>query len=282
MIHISRSSFYIIVAVLGIIGIWVGWQWYNFSFRVGESAVYFLDVGQGDSEFISLEDTQGRHVRILIDGGRDARVVRELDRIIPQYDRYIDLIVLTHGDADHFKGLIDVIKEYRVGRFLWTGRTETASSFSDLLQVIELRGVDMITLSAGDRIRFSRYTLAVLSPRFEDINRVSSNESSLVLLLRDFHNSVLFTADIGHSTERVLARSGDIDVDVLKVAHHGSKNSSLPEFVEATSPIVSVIEVGKNSYGHPHENVLRRLASVGSTLFRTDTQGTIKIVLDSP
>ncbi len=238
--------------------------------------LYFLDVGQGDSQLINLPDD----VQILIDGGRSPQVLSEIARALAPGDRYIDLVVLTHPDFDHFGGLIDVLKTYGVGAVLTNGREGVAAAFTDFKKAIDESGLQEIVLREGDRIKYGDAVIAVLSPSEERAAHKKVNESGLVLLLEKGDFRVLYTADIGFETEQKLVKKYDLSAQVLKVGHHGSKFSSGGAFLKEIAPQVSVIEVGKNSYGHPTDAALNRLADIGSKIFRTDTGGTIKIIFD--
>lgn len=239
-----------------------------------ELAFYFFSVGQGDSQLISLPG----NVQILIDGGPGPRVLKELSKALPEYDRYIDLVVETHPDFDHFAGLIDVLKSYKVGAVIKTGRRGIAQSYKDLERIISEKEIMVINLFAGDRIRYQDYWLSALSPSAKDINAKNVNNAGLVLVFGGSSPTALFTADIDAEKERQLIKKYDLAADILKVSHHGSKYSSVREFLNKVKPRLAVIGVGKNSYGHPTKDVLERLANIGSTVLRTDFHGTVKVL----
>jgi len=245
---------------------------YIFFGASAEPGVYFLDVGQGDSELIILPGG----VEILIDGGlSNGRALTELAKILPFTDRYIDLVVMTHAQLDHFGGLINIMNRYEVGAFLWNGVKGQPLALRDLEEAINGNRVRSIVLKAGDKIKYQSSVIDVLSPgqeKFKDIN-----ESSLVFNLVYKDTNFLFTGDIGRKVEKLIKdKTGKIDV--LKVAHHGSKYSSSPEFLNIIQPKVAVIEVGENSYGHPTEETLEKLEQIGASIFRTDEHGTIKVI----
>ncbi len=238
--------------------------------------IYFLNVGQGDSELVILPGG----VKILIDGGPDSRILGQLDSILDPFDRYFDLIILSHQQADHFNGLIEVMKRYQVGLFIFNGLTATANSWSELVKTIKENKIPTVVLGAGDRIYWLEDEFDFLSPDRNFIQNQEANETALVALLKTQASKILFTADIGEELENYLAGRYNLDVDVLKVAHHGSKYSSSAGFLSEASPKVAVIEVGRNSYGHPTAEALSRLASVGAQIFRTDQNGTVKLVIN--
>ncbi|HMB17568.1 MAG TPA: MBL fold metallo-hydrolase [Candidatus Paceibacterota bacterium] len=238
-----------------------------------QSSIYFLDVGQGDSEFINISG-----VDILIDGGPvGGGVMHELSKAMSPFDRYIDLIIMTHPQADHFGGLIDVFKRYKVGAFMYNGEKGDSSALKDLEKAISDNGSKIIKLQAGDRIKYKNSVFTVLSPN-KKINDL--NEASLVLKLQTNGTQTLFTGDIGEKIEELIKNKVG-DIHILKVAHHGSKYSSSASFLNAVDPEVSVIEVGGNSYGHPHNEVINKLRKINSRVYRTDLDGTVKIKISS-
>ncbi len=239
--------------------------------------IYFLDVGQGDSELVVLPGG----VKVLIDGGPNNKVINLLASILGPTDRYIDLVMLSHGQTDHFSGLIDVLKRYQVGAFIYNGRNGTAPSWSELTKIINDNKIPAVVLLGGDKISYADSQFYILMPDKNFIASADLNQTALVPLLKSQNSRILFTGDADSKIEDYMAQRYDLDIDVLKVAHHGSKFSSGENFVNATTPKIAVIEVGKNSYGHPTNEVLSRLASAGSQIFRTDLNGTIKLIIDS-
>ncbi len=241
------------------------------------ASFYFLDVGQGDSGLVVFPGG----VKMLVDGGPGNRVIRELDKILPPNDRYIDLLQLSHAQADHFEGLIDVLRRYRVGVFLWNGRPGTAQSFADLDRAVRESRVPVVSVGEGDSITIGLSRVDVLSPSVDLRQSKELNDGAVVLRVKTADASALYAGDIGMKVEKALwGKYRDKDLlkaDILKVPHHGSKFSSSKDFIEAVDPAVAAIGVGKNSYGHPTADALSRLAEVTGSIFRTDQDGTIKI-----
>lgn len=241
--------------------------------------VYFLDVGQGDSQLVVLPG----NVKILIDGGPDNRVLDALASVLRPTDRYIDLVVLSHPQADHFIGLIGALKRYSVGAFISNGQDGKANSFNDLENVIRQNGIPAVVLAEKDRINYQNSRFDILSPSKNLLSSAEPNDAGLVMRLASGGAKILFTADIGANIEKELIRKykSELNVDVLKVGHHGSKFSSSEEFLTALTPKIAVIEVGrKNQYRHPTGEALSRLASAGAKIFRTDKNGTVKLTVD--
>ena len=222
----------------------------------GKLHLVFCDVGQGDAGLIIKGDFQ-----MLIDTGpKNGGVVACLSAHMPFWDRQIEVFVNSHSQADHIGALAEVEKRYQIGR-KW------------------LAGV------AGDRIRYGDLAFDILWPAASGRVLGAStdpNQLSVVVELNYGKFRALFTGDLGTAEEKVLVDSGRLTaVDVLKVAHHGSKYSSAAEFLSAVRPKLAVISVGKNNYGHPTAEALERLAAVGAAIWRTDRQGELEIVTDS-
>ena len=237
--------------------------------------IYFLSVGQGDSELVILPGG----VKVLIDGGKGNRVLQELTSVLPFFDRYLDLIVLSHPETDHFLGLIDVLKNYRTGAFVYNGRQGVADSWPVLIKSLKDKKISAVTLAAGDRICYRESCFNILSPTADFLKNKETNDSSLVMELSVAGAHALFTGDIGEKIENFLTKNYSLKIDILKVGHHGSKFSTSQKFLASILPRLAFIEVGKNSYGHPTKEVLARLASIGAQIYRTDTDGTIKIIV---
>lgn len=241
----------------------------------------FLNVGQGDSELVQMRNGEyGNRVKMLIDGGPENGMARTaFSSLVSPTDRYIDLVAMTHPQADHMGGLIDIAKHYRIGAFLWTGRTNDISAFRELMDILKKNNVRIITLRKGDVIRSGECIITVLSPDSVLLSDKDLNNSSLVLRVAVASTTALFMGDIGRSAELALARNGVKAVDIAKVPHHGSRASLITDFLNAIHPRIAVFEVGKNSYGHPTEEALSKYAELGALLFRTDKQGTIRFIV---
>lgn len=235
--------------------------------------IYFLDVGQGDSELVILPGG----VKLLIDGGPNKEVLFELAEVLSDTDRYIDLIALTHPQTDHFGGLYDVIERYEVGAFLVTGREGDNKAWDDFKELLYEKDIPIVIIEAGDIIRQGENIIKVLSPDENLLANREVNESSLVFLLDSENSKTLFTGDAGFPIEKYIVDAYDINVDILKVGHHGSRFSTGLSFLQEATPAISVIQVGKNRFGHPTEQTLSRLIQSGSQVYRTDENGRVHI-----
>ncbi len=245
--------------------------------------VIFFNVGQGDSIFI--ENSAGQ--QILIDGGPDSAVLEKLAEEMPFYDRTLDLIILTHPEHDHMAGLIEVLKRYEVENILWTGVVRNTAEYKEWQRLIEEEGAEIFVAKHGQRVSLSGSDpcifLDILYP-FENLESQkieNSNDTSIIARLVFNANSFLFTGDAGEFVENKLIENNIyLGSDVLKVGHHGSKYSTGEIFLKMVSPEIAVIQVGKNSYGHPTEEVLARLEKFAIKVLRTDLDGDIKIFSD--
>ena len=235
----------------------------------------FFDVGQGDSQLISLPEGG----KILIDGGPGKEVSFQLAKALRPADRYIDLVVLTHAEKDHLGGLKDVLLRYRVGAFLWNGADAGSDSWLELRNVLAEKNIPIVQVGASDRIIQGESIVSIVSPDKTLLANPNKNERSLVMLLASEGIKALFTGDISMETEGTLLDKYDLNADILKIAHHGSRFSTSAEFLNEVSPAVAVIEVGENTYGHPHPAILQRLTTVGVNPYRTDTHGTVVLLV---
>lgn len=249
-------------------------------FRPAILKVSFYDVGQGDAIFI---ETPERY-QVLIDGGPGAKVIGEIAKDMPFYDRTIDLVVATHFDADHIGGLIDVIERYTVKTILLPRRETDTALAKRFAHAVKNEGA-MVKEGA----RFEKVQKIELpgGVEFEILNPVegksytNDNDAGIVSLIRYGAIEFLLLADVGKKEERSLLSFLPQGIEVVKVAHHGSKTSSDKEFLSRVSPRLFVIQAGKdNRYGHPTKETLETLALVGGSVWRTDTQGTLTILSD--
>lgn len=249
-------------------------------FRAGSLAVHFVDVGQGDSEFIELPD--GRTA--LIDGGPpNGRIAEFLSR---RGVTRIDHLVLTHPHLDHYGGLHDVFDRFEVAHFYDT-RADNGGADDDRLRAKAAAepGITVSYPRPGESLDWGSEVGVKVFNSCPDEQAVAErrrdvNACSITLKLTHQGASLLFTGDIGAGVEAILAaRYGDeLSAHVLKVGHHGSATSSSAPFLEKVRPQVSYIEVGAgNSYGHPRQETVGRLQASGSEVRRTDQGGTFSI-----
>ncbi len=266
----------------------------------GRMHVDFLDVGQGDSALITFPNGE----TLLVDGGgkpnfNNLYVKREGtepevfepdtstigESVVSQFlwERgysEIDYILATHADADHIQGLVDVAKNFHV-RAAFFGRTpEKDEDFAELDKILQKRNIEVVTLKRGDFLTFGEANVEVLFPNADESPEpLADNNHCLVLRLNFGTKKFLMTGDIEKETERELLQTPEfVQADVVKVAHHGSRTSSIAEFIDATKAEYAIISVGKKSqFGHPHLEVLDRWKASGAKVLTTGERGTISI-----
>ncbi|MBI4999737.1 MBL fold metallo-hydrolase [Candidatus Gottesmanbacteria bacterium] len=265
-----------------------------FSFPDGKLHLVFCDVGQGDAIYIKAATGED----ILIDGGPNEKVLSCLGSHMPFYDRTIDLVILSHPQADHLNGLISVLERYNVEYFVSSGAVNETEGFKKLQDLLKDKKISQKNFWAGGKIEMDNLEIRGLWPEDIHSGRVMAstsfqpatpgvvstediNENSLVLKLSYGSFDALLTGDAGAETlEGIGGDGGTEGIEVLKVPHHGSKTSLLESFLEAIKPQLAIISVGKNSYGHPAEEILRALRDLGVKTLRTDKDGEIEIVSD--
>jgi len=241
-------------------------------------SVSFLDVGQGDAIFIQ---TPGG-VEVLIDGGPNNSVLRELSTQMSFFDREIDMVIGTHPDSDHIGGLIDVLQRYRVATILTTENQSDTSTASAYVQATADEGAQIVYAKAGQEFQLDEaVTLRVLFPVY-DATQMESNASSIIMQLVYGETEFLLTGDSPKRIEEYLVQQGiDLESDVLKVGHHGSRTSTSEMFLEAVDPQFAVISAEKDSrYGHPHVEVTDLLFNHQIETYRTAQEGTITFESD--
>ncbi len=252
------------------------WVEINNSTSKKELAIYFIDVGQGDGQLVIFPSG----AKILIDGGRDnGLVLFELAEMLPITERYIDLVVMSHSHNDHYGGLIGVLKNYNIGAFISSGHESDLECFAELRRLINEKNIQEINLYAGDSIRQEDNHFLILSPSPEMVELWDENNSSLVMKLNSAGSKTLFTGDIGFKAEDSIIEKYKEEIDILKVAHHGSKYSSSENFLKTIRPLIAVVSAGRNYWGHPTSEALNRIRGVGASIFRTDLNGTVKLIV---
>ncbi|MBU4348230.1 MBL fold metallo-hydrolase [Patescibacteria group bacterium] len=253
------------------------WCFVLFPSYLSTPEFYFLKIGQGDSSLVLLPGKSGNYVKFLIDGGPiGGNLQLNLEKILGA-NRYIDLVIVSHPHIDHFGGLIKILKNYKVGAVLYNGEDIDSENWKEFDRIILEKNIPKIILYKKDKIIYSESYLNIVNSTSSIYGNI--DDSSLVFLLESEGVRTLFTGDIGFSAEKALVNSSeDITADILKVPHHGSKFSSSLEFLKKVKPKISVIEVGKNNYGHPANETLKRLADVGSQILLTREDGIIKII----
>ncbi|HAH30974.1 MAG TPA: hypothetical protein DCL44_01520 [Elusimicrobia bacterium] len=255
-------------------------------FSSGTLRAYFIDVGQGDSEYIELPN--GKNV--LIDGGP---APASGDPLVAQFLRQhnvtkIDYVLLTHPHSDHYAGLDYVFSHFPVGSFYDTQADNNGSTgIKNLRAKISGMGVSTFYPAEGDTLNWASGEVQVKV--FNSCSAPSAsgsggalNNCSIVLRVSYQNTSILYTGDMQSGVEAQLAQKygSQLQADVLKVGHHGSSDSSSAVFLNAVKPKAAYIEAGlNNSYGHPTQAALSRLQAEGAAIYRTDQSGTQEYII---
>lgn len=246
-----------------------------------EMNVVFLDVGQGDSTLIKAPNGQV----MVIDGGRSISLANSL--IIPQIKAWgasqVDVLVVTHPDADHIAGLVGVLENFPVKLVALTGDAHTTDIYARLLTNIRDKQIAAVQVRTGTTIPFdSAVKLEVLGPDDALVNQDNTNDGSIVIKLTYGQTSFLLTGDAEFAeNQSILRRGADVRATVLKLGHHGSRSSTDENWLRAVQPQLGIISAGAgNPFGHPHPEVVAALNTLGIQYIRTDEHGTVTVVSD--
>ena len=237
--------------------------------------VKFLNVGQGDSIIIQFPNGKC----LLMDGGPRESSEAVLNGLIELGIQKIDYLICTHPDIDHIGGLLDVVRSVPVGQVYDSGKGYDTRAYLEYIRLIHERNIPFSIIQEGDVLPFdSEVTVQVLN---SGQGKIFNNHAGIVLWVKYKACEFLFTADVEKHIEKRLIRKYLLDVDVLKVAHHGSKSSTSKAFLEKTRPSYAVLSYEKgNPYGHPHRSVLKRLKQNKVQWFETARDGDIDMKTD--
>lgn len=246
------------------------------TFPDGKLHVYFFDIGQGDSIMIQTPS----NYKILVDGGPNKKVLTQLGKVLPFWDKKIDLVIATNPDKDHIEGLNSVLQDYKVAKIWLSKDTNSTASFKNLLANIERFEVESDSPVVGDHIIVGDNTeIWVLWPKTPDPQVPTINEGSVVVLLKYQDFTTLLTGDAEATTQPYSGL--EREVDVLKVPHHGSKEGMKTDYLATLDPEIAIISAGKNNrYGLPDQSVITQLEEVGAKIVKTYEVGNIEVVSD--
>ncbi len=250
----------------------------------GKLHVYFFDVGQGDSALIVTPTGK----QVLVDGGPEAEsATSALSGPMAAGDRSLDVLVLTHLDQDHSRGLLNVLDRYQVGAVLAGLENPESGLYPEWRRSLERAGLTPVLLRAGYRITLEPgVDLEVLNPPLRPVGGsvADQNNNSVVLRLSHGRLSFMLAADVEAKAENhLLGSSQALRSTVLKVAHHGSRTSTTEPFLRQVDPSVAVVSVGRdNRYGHPDPQVVERLGQspLLQSVYRTDRDGDVEFISD--
>lgn len=250
----------------------------------GKLRLIACNIGQGDGMLIVTPVGK----QIIVDGGPGNKIIDCLSGHMPFWDRKIEMILLTHPQKDHMEGFVDVLKKYEVEMVVTTGLAQESDTFRAFQEGVSIENSQNYNAKAGDRLILDSYkgktlSLNILWPSVQmleswKVNPPSDlNDSSIVTRLEYGDFCAYLTGDIPKETLETLI---DKQCQVLKIAHHGSKTGTNQAILDSIDPQVAIIQVGKNSYGHPHGEILNLLRSKGVKTLRNDTEGIIEIESD--
>jgi competence protein ComEC len=245
--------------------------------NIDDIIVDFIDVGQGDSALLRY-----RGNNILIDAGGSAFSdfdVGEnitLPYLIKSGVDKLDALIISHFHDDHYKGSMAIMENLQVDKII-SNKYPTEDEF---LKIIDKNNIPLDIVNSNNDIFLGGINIDILWPTNNIVLDDNENNNSLVCLVNANGFRLLFTGDIEKEVEKQLLKTNFGKVDILKVAHHGSNTSSLPEFIDELAPKISIISVGENNfYGHPSKQTLQTLIDANSSIYRTDEMGLISVII---
>ena len=252
----------------------------EYSVPNGTAEIHFIDVGQGDAVLIKVADKN-----ILVDTG-DSGAKDELFAYLDSHSvEEIEYFVVTHFDTDHFANGVEVLETYDVKNLLIPDQVKTTKSYEEFIdkatEQAEANEIEVLNANEmiGEKLLINDLEVTILAPLKNNYD--DSNDYSVVLMARYGNKKVLLTGDAEKEAEEDIVSkysSGDLDCDIFKLGHHGSRTSSSKELLELATPTYVVASCGvDNKYGHPHAEVMKRINK--QLLYRTDEQGSIVFII---
>ena len=242
--------------------------------------VAFLNVGQGDAVYIEAPNGN----QMLYDAGPpNGAVLRELNQVMPFYDRSIDVAVFSHPDMDHIGGFVDVFDRYKIDVMLEPGASSTNGVYDEAERSAVSHHVDRIIAKRGMKLILDDEVIAEILYPDSDMSRAETNSSSIVMRIRYGSSTFLLSGDLPIKEEDHLAEldADNLHVQVLKLGHHGSHTSSGEKWLRRVHPDIAIASAGLNNrYGHPHKDTLALLDKLGIPYLVTFKEGTIRFESD--
>ena len=232
-------------------------------------SIDFINVGYGESQLIKYGDTE-----MLIDCGKNSMGPLVVDFLKAKGVKKLEYLMITHPDPEHLGGCDDILKSFTVQTVITNGVEDSGASYREVMD--EIDSEQKIDAKIEDKWMIGPAEITILQT---NNNLELPDENSLVSKLVYDDVSILFTGDCINGCEDLLLDS-DLESDILKVAHHGTKFATEIDFLEKVNPSIAIIEIGDNIYGHPARETLDRLDQEGVQIYRTDIDGNIKINTD--
>lgn len=249
----------------------------NLTEHGNELILYTIDTGNSDCMVIRAPEGDS----MLVDAADSDDYANISGTLKALGIEQLNAVLATHPDADHIGSMSDVIGNFSPSVLYLTSYEKNTATYDRMIKQANDSGVSLVKVTAPYQFNLGSVDCTVLNPQSKPYD--SANESSIVLLLKYGENKILLTGDIEEqSLEEILSAYPDlIDVDVLKIAHHGSADSTSQEWLTATTPALAIITAGANNdYGHPHKETLTLLDQNGIATLRTDQNGDIAIFAD--
>lgn len=260
----------------------------------GDLKIYFVDVGQGDSTYICTPNG----TKVLIDGGGSREPEKYdvgkqilLPYLLDRKVKKIDYLMVSHFDSDHCQGLEQVLQNIKVKNIIIGKQASICKEFERIMEICRKKKVNVINVKRGGKISIDKSLyFEILHPSDKMLDDGKGGLNANAIVAKMYYKTknkkvftMLFTGDIEKDAENELVKEygEDLRVNILKVAHHGSKTSSTSEFLQLAMPETAIIGVGKrNTFGHPNEGVMQRLQDIKAKIYRTDLNGEITIIVD--
>lgn len=267
MNNINSKKILIIILILSNVYVWH----LIFEFYSLKPSVNFLNVYEGDSTLLV-----NRSGNFLIDAGRRNYVLKQLPIILPFFDKTIDVVMISHADSDHFEGLNFILDNYKVRLVVLNDFDNSNDSYVKLLNKIIDKNIKVVLGIEGMKIKSFDFNAEIIYPSKNQLTINKTNEKSQLVLIKTMNKNWLFTGDI---TDKILKNIIDLkgisNIDILKVPHHGGKNTVDSSILSKLGVKKAIVSVGDNNYGHPNGDILSLLNSFKIEVLRTDVLGNI-------
>lgn len=252
--------------------------------------ITFLDVGQGDASLINFPDEE----QMLVDCSEDARILEALSRVMDFYDNEIDYLLITHPDSDHYGGCEEVLNRFKVKNVIYTGYQKsgdsawnnlmTKFSYNPDIKYLKIEGEQTWDIASTSlHFLYPDHSLEYNKQIPGSDKKIINNNTSVIFELGYKNNEILFMGDAESELEDYLLGKYDkiLDVDVLKVGHHGSNSGSQQSFLDIVTANYAIISVGKNNkFGHPSARTIKKIERTNSNILRTDLNGDITCLVN--